>query len=86
MSHLHKSKRYVLLDTFNDTSRYLDDIFTTDNLDFEKHILHIDSTGLQLNKANTLDKETSFLVLNIKVLAEMFIAAFTTNAMTLDFF
>ena len=38
MSTLHKSKRYGLIDMFNDTSRYLDDIFTIDNPAFEKHI------------------------------------------------
>ena len=38
MSNLHKSKRYDLIDMFNDTSRYLDDIFTIDNPEFEKHI------------------------------------------------
>ena len=37
---------------------------------------------LQLNKANTSDKETSFLGLNIKVIGSVFIPAFTTNAMT----
>ena len=41
MSSLHKSKRYDLIDMFNDTSRYLDDIFTIDNPEFEKHILDI---------------------------------------------
>ena len=34
MSDLHKSKRHDLIDMFNDTSRYLDDIFTIDNPDF----------------------------------------------------
>ena len=38
MSSLHKSKRYDLIYMFNDTSRYLDDIFTIDNPEFEKHI------------------------------------------------
>ena len=38
MSNLHKSKRYDLIDMFNDTSRYLDDIFTIDNPEYEKHI------------------------------------------------
>ena len=68
MSNLHKSKRYDLIDMFNDTSRYLDDIFTLDNPEFEKHIPDIYSTELQLNKANTSDKETSFLDLDIKVI------------------
>ena len=31
-----KSKRYYLIAMFNDTSRYLDDIFTINNPEFEK--------------------------------------------------
>ena len=31
MSDLQKSKRHDLIDMFNDTARYLDDIFTIDN-------------------------------------------------------
>ena len=85
MSIIHRSKRYDLIDMFNDTSRYFDDIFTTDNPEFEKHIPDIYPTELQLNKANTSDKETSFLDLNIKLLAVMFTPAFTTYAMTSDF-
>ena len=65
MSDIQKSKRHDLIDMFNDTSRYLDDIFTIDNPEFEKHIPDI--RELQLNKANTSDKETSFLYLNIMV-------------------
>ena len=70
MSNLHISKRYDLffLDMFNDTSRYLDDIFTIDNPEFEKHIPDIYPMELQLNKANTSDKETSFIDLNIKII------------------
>ena len=68
MSNLHKSKQYDLTDMFKDTSPYLDDIFTIDNPEFEKHIPDIYPTELQLNKVNTSDKETSFLGLNIKVI------------------
>ena len=68
MSNLHKSKRYELIDMFNDTSRYLDDAFTIDNPEFEKYIPEIYPTELQLNKANTSDKETSFLDLNKKMI------------------
>ena len=32
MPHLHKPKRYDIIDMFNGTSQYLDDIFTIDNL------------------------------------------------------
>ena len=68
MSDLQKSKRRDLIDMFNDTSRYLDDIFTIDNPEFEKYIPDIYPAELQLNKANTSDIETSFLDLNIKVI------------------
>ena len=51
---------------FNDTSRYLDDIFTIDNPEFEKHIPDIYPAEPKLNKAITSDKDTSFLDLNIK--------------------
>ena len=68
MSDPHKSKRYDLIDMFNDTSRYLDDICTIDYPEFQKIIPHIYPAELQLNEANTSDKETSFLDLQIKVI------------------
>ena len=68
MSNLHKYKQYNLIDMLNETSRYLDDIFTIDNPEFEKHIPDIYPTELQLNKVNTSDKETSFFDLNINVI------------------
>ena len=37
MSDLHKSNCFDPIDMFNDTSRYLDDIFTIDIPYFEKH-------------------------------------------------
>ena len=66
MSILLKSKQHDLIDMVNDTSRYLDDIFTIDNPEFEKHIPDTYPAKLKLNKANTSDEETSFLDLNIK--------------------
>ena len=67
MSDLQKSKRFGLIDMFNDTSRYLDDIFTIDKPEFEKNIPDIYPAELQLNKAHISDKESSFLDLNIHV-------------------
>ena len=52
MSNLHKSKRYDLKDIFNDTSRYLDDIFKIDNPEVEKHILYRINNELELNSQN----------------------------------
>ena len=67
-SNLQKSKRFDLKDKFNDTSRYLDDIFAIYNHSFAAYIPGIYPRELQLNKANASDKETSFLDLNIKVI------------------
>ena len=68
MSNLQMSKRFDLIDKFNDSSRYLDDIFTIDNHTFAEHIPDIYLRELQLNTANTSDKEASFLDLNIKLI------------------
>ena len=51
---------------FNDTSRYLDDIVTIVNPEFEMNIYLIyNQLDFSSNKANTSDKKTSFLDLNI---------------------
>ena len=68
MSNLKKSKRFDLIEKFNDTSRHLHDIFVFDNPEFVEHISEIYQRELQLNKANSSDKEASFLDLNIKVI------------------
>ena len=57
MSNLQKSRRFDLIDKFNDISRYFDDIFTIDNPEFAEHIPNIYPRELQLNKANASDKE-----------------------------
>ena len=50
MSNLQKSKRFDLIDKFNNTSRYLDDIFTIDYPAFAEYITDIYPKELQLNK------------------------------------
>ena len=59
MSNLQKSKRFDLIDKFNETSRYFVDIFNFDNPEFAQHIpdIHVYLRELQLNKANTSDKK-----------------------------
>ena len=61
MSNIQKSKGFDLINKFNDTSWYLDDIFTIDNPEFAEHIPDIYPRELQLNKANNSDEQTSFL-------------------------
>ena len=71
---------YDLTDMFNNTSNYLDDIFTIDNLEFERHIPDIYQTELQLNK--TIIQTKISLILIYKILVMMLIPSFTTNRMT----
>ena len=46
---------------FNEISRYIHDIFSIYNPEFENDITDIYQTALQLNKAKTSDKDASFL-------------------------
>ena len=67
MKSLTKEKRYDLIDAFNSTSRYLDDLLNIDNIHFENMVHRIYPAGLQLNKANASDTEAVFLDLNISI-------------------
>ena len=57
----HKEKRYDLIDAFNSTSRYLDDLLNIDNIHFEHMVHRIYPAELKLNKANASDTEAAFL-------------------------
>ena len=64
MKSLTKEKRYDLIDAFNSTSRYLDDLLNIDNIHFENMVHRIYPAELQLNKASASDTEAAFLDLN----------------------
>ena len=51
---------YDLINAFNSTSRYLDDLLNIDNIHFEHMVHRIYSSELQLNKANASDTEAVF--------------------------
>ena len=59
MKSLTKEKRYDLIDAFNSTSRYLDNLLNIDNIHFE-HMVHRIYPA-ELNKANASDTEAAFL-------------------------
>ena len=48
MKSLTKEKRYDLIDAFNSTSRYLDDLLNIDNIHFEHMVHRIYPAELQL--------------------------------------
>ena len=65
MLSLLKKKNFDIMNAFNNTSRYLDDILNVDNPFFASMYKYIYPPELQLNKANESDIQASFLDLNI---------------------
>ena len=56
-----------IIEAFNSTSRYLDDILNLDNSYFDKMVSKIYPQELVLNKTNSSDVTSSFLDLNISI-------------------
>ena len=55
--------KQAVIDAFNNTSRYLDDILNINNVYFDNMVSQIYPSELQLNKANTSDTEAFFFLL-----------------------
>ena len=53
-------KQADVIDAFNTTSRYLDDILNINNVYFDNMVSQIYPSELQLNKANSSDTEAAF--------------------------
>ena len=60
MMSLSDDKQADIIEDFNTTSRYLDDILNINNIYFDNMERKIYPAELQLNKANTSDTEASF--------------------------
>ena len=56
-----------VIEAFNSTSKYLDDLLNIDNPYFEGMVNQIYPSELQLNKANISDTEAPFLDLHLSV-------------------
>ena len=61
MMSLTADKQADVIDAFNTTSRYLNDILNINNVYFENMVSQVYPSELQLNKANTSDTEATFL-------------------------
>ena len=59
MISLSHDKKANIIDAFNITSKYLDDIFNIDNVYFDNMVSQIYHTELLRNKANTSATEVS---------------------------
>ena len=67
MLSLSDNNQTDIIEAFNLTSRYLDDLLNIDTPYFEQMVGQIYPTELQLNKANSSDTEAPFLDLNLSI-------------------
>ena len=67
MLSLSDNNQADIIEAFNSTSRYLDDLLNIDNPYFEQMVGQIYPTELQLNKANSSGTEAPFLDLNLSI-------------------
>ena len=67
MLSLSEDNQSDVIEAFNSTSRYLNDLLNIDSNVFDSMVNHIYPSGLQLNKANVSDTEASFLDLNLSL-------------------
>ena len=67
MLSLSDNNQTDIIEAFNFTFRYLDDLLNIDNPYFEQMVGQIYPIELQLNKANASDTEAPFLDLNLSI-------------------
>ena len=65
MLSLSDNNQVDVVEAFNSTSRYLDDLLITDNPYFAQMVSQIYPTELQLKNVNTSDTEATFLDLDL---------------------
>ena len=67
MLSLSDNNQTDIIEAFNPTSRYLDDLLYIDNPYFEQMVGQIYPTKIQLNKANSSDTKAPFFDLNLSI-------------------
>ena len=67
MLSLSEDNQSDVIEAFNSTSRYLDDLLNIDNSFFDSMVNRIYPSELQLNKANVSDAEASFFNLHLSL-------------------
>ena len=83
MMSITDDKQADVIDAFNTTSRYLDDILNINNVYFDNMVSQIYSSELQLNKANTSDTEAACLDLHLSISNNIVSTKFMINVTTL---
>ena len=64
---LSRENQVDIIEAFNSTSKYLDDLLNIDNVYFEQMVDRIFPAELKLNKANSSDSEAPCLDLNLSI-------------------
>ena len=64
---LSDGKQADIIEAFNNTSIYLDDILNINNFYFDNMVSQIYPSELQLNKTNTSDTKAAFLDLHLSI-------------------
>ena len=72
-----------IIEAFNRTSRYLDNLLNIDNIYFDQMVDRIHPTELQLNRANSSDTEALFWIWIYVYLTVQFPPKFMINEMSL---
>ena len=72
-------KQAGIIDAFNTTSRYLDDILNINNVVFVSIVSQIYPSEPQLNKAYTSDTEATFLGLHLSISNDIISTKFMIN-------
>ena len=67
MLSLSDDNQSEVIEAFNSTSRYLDDLLDIDNTFFDSMVNHIYPSELRLNKDNASDTEAFFLDLHLSI-------------------
>ena len=65
MKSLSRDNQADIIEVFNTTTRYLDDVLNIDNIYFGQMVDRIYPTELQLNGSNSSDTEAPFFDLNL---------------------
>ena len=67
MMSLSDDRQAGIIDAFNTTSRYLDDILNINNVYFDTMVSRIYPSELQLNEANTFETEAAIIDLHLLI-------------------
>ena len=83
MMSLSDDKQADVIDAFNTTSRYLDDILHINSVYHDNMVGQIYPSELQLNKANTSGTDAAFLDLHLSISNDIVSTKFMINVTTL---